>query len=371
LLQVFSWGGFLVGLVVGAALGPAIVNLFNPKTPTGKALVGLGSFLGIAFVVEGLVAALGLVVRKKITNTKIARIDQIAGVAIAALLSLVSSWLIGVTLKNGPSPQVAKAMRGSAILKGIDSVAPRPPAVLAEVQRFLDRTGFPDVFAELNPSLAPGVEPAPASLRNDKEILAAAALTYKIESPGCGGVIDGSGFPVGRNLLVTAAHVVAGTRGPHSIIPPSGPAVRGEVVYIDTDRDIAILRGTMPGGIVEVSRQPAKPKETTGASIGYPGGGPRRISPARVRARTNAVGRDIYSRKLVSRTIYVLNSKVQRGMSGGPFVDDKDGRVRGMVFAASQSDPNESYALAENVINGAVNSARNRTKSVSTGGCAL
>ena len=108
----------------------------------------------------------------------------------------------------------------------------------------------------------------------------------------------------------------------------------------------------------------------TGAAIGYPGGGPRTISPARVRARTNAVGRDIYDRKLVSRSIYVLAATVHQGNSGGPFVDD-NGVVRGMIFAAAADNPNESYALTSDEISQAYQAARSRTREVDTGTCAL
>jgi len=108
----------------------------------------------------------------------------------------------------------------------------------------------------------------------------------------------------------------------------------------------------------------------TGAAIGYPGGGPRTISPARVRARTDAVGRDIYDRKLVTRSVYVLSALVRQGNSGGPFVDDA-GVVRGMIFAASADDPNESYALTSDEISTAYEGSRSRTSAVDTGSCAL
>jgi S1-C subfamily serine protease len=367
LLQVFSWGGFVVGLVVGAIIGPHIVDAFAPKTATGRALLGLGTFLGTAFIIEAFVAAAGVTLRRRITSAGIAKADRVIGAIIGVLLSLVGAWLLGVTLARGPSSDMARAVKGSGILRAIDAIAPRPPAVLAEIGRFLDRTGFPDVFAQLNPSLAPGVAPPPAALARDPEILAAAEATFKIESSGCGGVVDGSGFSVERGLMVTASHVVAGTRGTR-VISPNGDVVRGTVVYIDTDRDIAVIRVTV-GKTLTLGTAIAK-RNTDGAAIGYPGGGPRTIALARVRAETNAVGRDIYSRRLVSRPIYVLASRVRQGNSGGPFVDS-DGRVRGMIFAASTSDPDEAYALTGSVIADALAKARGRTAGVRTGECAL
>jgi S1-C subfamily serine protease len=369
LLQIFSWGGFIAGLALGSAVAPAIVEAAGPRDPTTKAFLGLGVFLGVAFLFEALVAAAGLVVRRKITHLGARQVDQVVGAVIGVGLALVGAWFLGATLKRGPSPALARAVRESTILSTIDRLFPRPPAILAEIGRFLDRSGFPDVFAQLNPSLAPGVAPAPASLADDPQILAAAEGTYKIESRGCGGIVDGSGFPLDDRHVITAAHVVAGTSGTR-VIDPRGNAIRGSVVYIDTDIDIAVIRlASRPGRVLRLDSRSA-PRGSTGAAIGYPGGGPRRISPARVRAQTRAVGRDIYNRRLVSRDVYVLAARVAQGNSGGPFVDDA-GVVRGMVFAAAADDPGESYALAGDEVARAWEQARAQPGPVSTGACAL
>lgn len=369
LLQVFSWGGFIVGLVIGSVLAPVIVEWFDPKEPSTKAFVGLGVFLGVAFIVEALVAAVGALVRRKITHAGIRRTDQVVGTFVAAILGLVGAWFLGATLRRGPSPELARAVKGSAILTTIDRIFPRPPGLLAEIGRFLDRSGFPDVFAQLNPSLAPGVDPPPDALARDREVLAAAEGTYKIESRGCGGLVDGSGFPLDDRHVVTAAHVVAGTKGTR-VIDPGGGSLGGTVVYIDTDLDIAVVRvGEAPARVLELDARTAR-RGTDGAAIGYPGGGRRTISVARVRAKTPATGRDIYSRRLVTREIYVLAAKVRQGNSGGPFVDT-DGAVRGLIFAASADNPNEAYALTGPLIQKAFDAARRRTGSVSTGRCAL
>jgi S1-C subfamily serine protease len=369
LLQVFSWGGFIVGLIVGSLLAPVVLRAIDPKDVTTKAFLGLGLFLGIAFLFEALVATFGLSVKRRIKSVKLARVDQIIGAVIGIFFALIGAWFLGSTLKRGPSPQFARAVKDSAILRALDDILPRPPAILAEIGRFLDRSGFPDVFAQLNPSLAPGVAPAPPSLKNDPEILAAAEGTYKITGIGCGGEVDGSGFPLDQRHVITAAHVVAGTTGTR-VQPARGSSVSGVVVFMNTNIDVAVIRLNGPvTHVLRITTRDAKPKDT-GAAIGYPDGGPRTISPARVRARTNAVGRDIYDRRLVTRSVYVLNALVRHGNSGGPFVDD-DGVVRGMIFAASADDPRESYALTENEISQAYNASRTRTKAINTGDCAL
>jgi S1-C subfamily serine protease len=370
LLQVFSWGGFIVGLIVGSLLAPLLVQAINPDDTTTKAFLGLGLFLGIAFLFEALVATFGLSIKRRIKSMKLRRVDQIVGAVIGIAFALIGAWFLGSTLKRGPSPQIARAVKQSAILQALDDVLPRPPAILAQIGRFLERSGFPDVFAQINPSLAPGVAPAPAALRNDPEILAAAEGTYKIEGTGCGGIVDGSGFPLDDRHVITAAHVVAGTSGTRVIAADGRPTVRGVVVYINTNIDIAVIRVNAPlSNVLRWTTRAARPS-ATGAAIGYPGGGRRTISEARVRSKTNAVGRDIYDRRLVTRSVYVLNALVKQGNSGGPFVDD-DGVVRGMIFAASADDPRESYALTADEIRPAYNAGRARSRAIPTGDCAL
>jgi len=367
--QAFGWGGFLVGLVIGAAIAPHIVNAVNPSTALGRVGVSLGAFLGIAFLIEALVAAVGFKVRRRVTNPGMRHADAAIGAVVAAFFSLATAWFLGYQLSHGPSQSLARSIKDSKILQWEDAIAPRPPGFLAAIGRFLDKTGFPDVFAQLNPSLAPGVSPPPASLANDPGITRAADATYKIESTGCGGLVDGSGFPLDRATVITAAHVVAGTHN-HVVIEPDGTRHPATVVYFDPNKDISVLHVSgLPPNVLTLDAAVA-PRGTDGAAIGYPGGGRRTISPARVRTETSAYGRTIYSGCCVTRDVYVLAAHVIQGNSGGPFVDTQ-GRARGMVFAASSDNSNEAYALAGDEVAAAYSAARGKTQPVSTQGCAI
>jgi len=365
-MQLFSWGGFILGLVAGAFAATEIMRAVNPS-PSAQAILVLVILFGTAFIVEALVVFAGAHVAAKVTAASAKSIDRALGSLVAAMLALLSSWLLSAPARQ--SPQFSKAIRASAILRGMYSVLSQPPNIVAAVGGFLDRTGFPEVFSRLNPSLAPGVDAPPASLASNKAILAARALTYKIESEGCGGRVDGTGFPAQARTVITAAHVVAGTAHTR-VIESNGTEFPAVVVYLDPGRDIAVLRvATLPSRILPVDPDPAK-RNTDGAAIGYPGGGPEKVSPARVRTRTRALGRDIYSRRTVQRDIYVLRAEVHQGNSGGPFVDTH-GSVRGMIFAASKEKADESYALAETEIERALHNAASRSRAVDTGECAI
>jgi S1-C subfamily serine protease len=366
-MQVFSWGGFILGIIAGALIGPPIVRAINPHSAYARRIAVLASFLGIAFVVEALIAFAGSRISRRITHAKLKRADQVIGAIVAALLSLLAAWMLSLPAKGVTS--LSSSIKNSAILRGEYAVLSRPPDFMNSILSLLNHTGFPQVFAELNPGLAPGVQAPPASLAHNMAILAAAQLTFKIEGDGCEGRVDGSGFPVEPHLVITAAHVVAGTKNTE-VITPNGDRFPATVVYWDSNTDIAVLRVvTLAREDLPVDAEIAS-RNTDGAAIGYPGGGKRTISVARVREHIDAFGYDIYSRHTVDRLIYVLRSHVIPGNSGGPFVDT-EGRVRGMIFAASSDKPDEAYALDGQEIDKAVRGADGKTRQVDTKTCAI
>ena len=113
------------------------------------------------------------------------------------------------------------------------------------------------------------------------------------------------------------------------------------------EKDIAVLY--VPGFNVSGLTFGSADRGTQGAVIGYPGGQGEKIVAAVVDGQVTAEGRDIYYQDVVTRQIYVLQAEVRPGNSGGPLLD-LQGRVLGMVFATSASDPNQAYALTDDEI---------------------
>jgi hypothetical protein len=344
-LSLAQYLGLLIGVIIGSAAAQPLLDYLginNPVArPLGAVLVlviggSLGSSVGFAA---------GQPIRHRILKERIhTATDSFAGAALSAIAVLAMCWFLGLTFSRGPSPDLSYQLQRSTVLHALDNLAPRPPGFLARVESILAGVSFPPVFAGLEPTL-PGALPIPTTV-DTAGVQHAASVTVKVVSSGCGGLVTGSGFPIGNGLVVTNAHVVSGTTD-HRIQTVDGTVLPASVVYFDPEVDIAILR--VPGLAGPGLEFAAGGRGTTGAVIGFPGGGQERVEPAVIDGAVNAEGRDIYSANLVTRQIYVLQSRVRPGNSGGPIVD-LQGRVLGVVFATSASEPDQAYALTDDQI---------------------
>ena len=348
-LSAAQYAGLVIGVLLGATAATPVLNyleIHNPVArPLGAVLVlviggSLGSSIGFAA---------GEPIRRHILRTGVHTVtDSVAGAAVSMVAVLAMCWFLGLSFSRGPSEEIAQQIQRSAVLQTLDQRAPKAPGFLASVQGILAGVSFPPVFAGLEPAL-PSPLPLPTSV-DTPAVMHAAQAVVKVTGLGCGGLVTGSGFPVGTGYIVTNAHVVSGTRT-HTIITPGGAHMQGTVVYFDPERDVAVLYvpelKTAPLAFGPASRG------TTGAVIGYPGGGLQRTFPAIVDGRITAEGRDIYNSKLVTRQIFVIEASVRPGNSGGPLVD-LEGHVLGLVFATSAGVPNQAYALTDDEIDGDV-----------------
>jgi S1-C subfamily serine protease len=366
-MVLLGYLGLLVGLAMGAWAATQAGLLVSADSSARRLVTAVIVFFLVAAACHAVGNLLGIRVRSLLGGRWTSRADAIGGAVVATVVAAIAMWFVALTLSNVPLSPFSRAVHSSSVLRTIDTYAPRPPAALAQLRGLLDRSGFPDAFATLRPPVVSG--PPPEASRNP-EVRRAANSTLKIQSRGCGGILFGSGFPVADDLVVTNAHVVAGARR-HEVLTNKGVRAGATVVYLDPNRDLALL---------SVPDLPVPPLRLAGAAarrgqravvIGYPAGGPQDLIGASIVQRVQPEAPDIYARPQNSRRdIYVLHSKVRKGVSGGPVVDQR-GRPLGVVFAASTVERTEGYALTNAEVRRAISRNAGNRRPVPAGGCSV
>lgn len=365
-LSLAQYAGLVIGVVIGAAVTPPLMNALNITSPTVRSLGGVLVLIMLGAIGSSVGYWIGEPIRLRLlAEPGQGRSDSIGGGIFSAVAVLSVSWFLGLSFDRVPSPAVSQAINRSAILRTLDAIAPRPPSFLSPVESIIAGVNVPAAFSGLEPVL-PTAAPLPSQV-NTPGVQAAAGETLRIQGFGCGGIVFGSGFPVGPGMVLTNAHVVAGTQGT-TVSNDSGAALHARVVLFDPERDVAILY---------VPRLAFAPLPETqgqagmqGAAIGYPGGGGEKVMPAAIDGEVEAEGRDIYGQNLVRRDIWITAADVKPGNSGGPLVD-LSGNVLGVIFAASTSQPGQAYALTDAEVQPDIQAAQGRTQPVSVGDCAM
>ncbi len=363
IVQVLTYGGFWIGLWLGALLASVTVRWSHAQS--ARTALALVTMLGIAVVcgVAGRVA--GNVLFLRVHHGIVGSVDSVLGLVVAVVATLLVAWLLASTLANTSSLTLNSSIANSRILRSLDGVLPPPPSVFSRVQNFLSSEGFPPVFAQLAPITA-GPVGLPGNAQLQQAVDHAGASTVKIIGDGCGEIQEGSGFVVAPGVVVTNAHVIAGI--PNPIVEDGIGSHATTVVSFDPSYDLAVLRVndlSEPALSLDAS---SVPRGTEAAVLGYPGGGPFSVVPAGVMDEFQAQGRDIYGQGLTQREVYEVQAVVRPGNSGGPLVEP-DGEVIGVVFSRSTTNNDVGYALTSSGVLAEVQRAKALTAAIATGPC--
>lgn len=168
-----------------------------------------------------------------------------------------------------------------------------------------------------------------------------------LAATGCGGTSVASGFAVADDLVVTAAHPVAG-RTQISVTDVGGRTRRGFVVAFDAASDVAVVRvpglGADPVALASGDEVALAPPGTRGVVAAMSRDGEPVPKPVAVTRRVRANIEDVYFAQRVSRRALELRFDGGYGDSGAAVVNG-DGLVVGMVFATSRSREHIGYAV--------------------------
>ncbi|GFM20029.1 MULTISPECIES: MarP family serine protease [Mycobacteriaceae] len=335
--------GVALGAVAGVLLAPHVVDhISGPRTKLFATL-----FLILVLVVIGEIAGvvLGRAVRGAIRNPVLRVADSVVGVAVQLVLVLTAAWLLGSALSSSPQPNLAAAVRDSKVIAEVDAVAPSWLRSGSErLAALWDTAGLHDVLKPFGPTAVAAVDAPDAALAESAVVGATSPSVVKVRglASSCQKVLEGSGFVVAPNRVMSNAHVVAGSESVS--IEVGGQSYEAGVVSYDPDADISILDvPNLPSAPLQFADGEA-PSGTDGIVMGYPGGGDFTATPARVREIIELNGPDIYRTTTVTREVYTIRGTVKQGNSGGPMIN-RSGKVLGVVFGAAVDDADTGFVL--------------------------
>ena len=335
-LSAFSLVGLAAGAYIGSRVAPHLLHGGSSSTWTPVAGL-LGAVLGaVLFQFAALTA--GSFVRGGMRLTALRAIDSAGGLLLGGAIGVAIVWVgASVALLSPGETGFRREVERSEIVKQLDSAL--PPRTLLNL---LDRIDpLPSVVGPRAPSLPPG-----KGVLRDPSIRAATTRIVKVLGTACGVGIEGSGWVAGRNLIVTAAHVVAGeqdtsVRIPGRLLPPEA-----NVVVLDIHNDVAVLRVS---GLDLKPLRLAEPREGASVAIlGYPLDGGLTATPGRIGRTATVLTQDALERGPVTRSITAVAGRIEHGDSGGPAVDAA-GRVESMIFAAHRRSAS-GYGVPPSII---------------------
>jgi S1-C subfamily serine protease len=357
--RALSWAGLAIALVVAIRLIPDLMTALANATPHGRLLAVLAFVVGLCLLGQALGLAVGALVHSRLSAAQVVqRGDRVAGAAVGVLGALVFLWLLLPALTSSPG-WPARAAQGSTIAATIEDLAPDPPPSVQALGRMVAEAPFPKVSDEEPPDVG---APPQTSLSAQADLLVRGSVV-RVEGEACDQIQDGPGFAIGRDVVVTNAHVVAGERDT-AVFLPDGARRDARVVRFDPRRDLAVL--VVDGLGLPPLRLGNGQAGSEGAVYGHPGGGPLQPTPARIAEQIDARGTDIYRTTPTRRSVFVLASQLQPGDSGAPLVD-QTGAVMGVAFAIDPGQENTAYALTNDELRAVLDDIP--TDSADTGSC--
>ncbi len=371
IVGVLSFFGFVGGALLGAEFGPSI----------SKALVGgqtqqtvIAMVLLVSFAVIGqfVASSIGAAMRSTVTWRSATVLDSVGGAVVSVVSFLLIAWVVGSVLNGSPFPLVDGQVNNSLVLQTVDRFVPSPARTMfSDFRRLLaTNSTYSEVFSKIGAERIFDIPAPDSSVLDSRGYLAARASVVRIQgiAPSCSLSIEGSGFVISPDHVLTNAHVVAGVTQHETVFTASGTPFDATVVLYDPQVDIAVLY--VPGlnlPALHFARQ-ASPGDNA-VVAGYPlDAHTLQAAPARIGGIQNVQGLNIYQDSTVTRQIYEVRSVVKSGNSGGPLLSPS-GTVDGVVFAAAIGVPDTGFALTAAEVSADASAGANDTAAVSTMGC--
>src|SRR3989440_3986029 len=299
--SALSAAGVIGGALVGARLAPHLLSggSRSPYTP----VAALGGAVVLAMVLEAVASLAGSTLRSGLRLPPIRALDSAGGFVLGAAAGLAVVWVLGAAALLLPGQtSLRHSAQQSLVVRRLDAIAPP--------RRLLEALARVDPFPSIAGPIA-GVAPPDPRLLNAPGVRDAAPSVVRVVGTACGLSVEGSGWVARPELVVTAAHVVAGENDTAVQLFGTSGALRAIPVAVDPKNDVAVLRVS---GLRARPLRIADPEPGAAVAIlGYPGDGPFDAKPARIGHTVTVLSQDAYGHGPVARTITSIRGVVRHG----------------------------------------------------------
>ncbi|HKN51341.1 MAG TPA: MarP family serine protease [Amycolatopsis sp.] len=369
LIALPSLIGVVLGAIGGIKLAPLVVDLFTD--PVWKVAFAVATVVFLVAMGETLGVWVGRKLRNKISPDRLSGVDKALGAIVQAVVVFVVAWLIATPLTTVSAlPGLARQINSSVILGKVNDAMPEAAQGFpSQLRKLLDASGFPSIVDPFQRTPTAETSPPDTALQRSAVVSDVHASVVKIRGSAgsCSRSLEGSGFVIAPQRVMTNAHVVAGTDTVG--IESTAGDFPARVVYFDPEVDIAVLAvPRLHAPALQFAPETAKAGDSA-IVLGYPLDGPYTATAARIRGRINLRGPDIYEARTVQRDVFTIRAPIRSGNSGGPILTP-DGQVIGVVFGAAVEDPDTGFTLTAEQVRAEVDAAPSQTTNVSTGSCA-
>ena len=371
IVGVLSFCGFVGGALLGAEFGPSISRALVGGQ-TQQDVIAMVLLVGFAVIGQFVASSIGAAMRSTVTWRSATVLDSVGGALVSVVSFLLIAWVVGSVLNGSPFPLVDGQVNNSLVLQTVDRFVPSPARTMfSDFRRLLaTNSTYSEVFSKIGAERIFDIPAPDPSVLDSRGYLAARASVVRVQgvAPSCSLQIEGSGFVISPDHILTNAHVVAGVTEHQTVTTASGQVFQGTVVLYDPQVDVAVLY--VPGLNLPALRFAGQASPSDNAVVaGYPlDAQTLQAAPARIGGIQDVQGLNIYQDSTVTRQIYEVRAVVKSGNSGGPLLSPA-GTVDGVVFAAAIGVPDTGFALTAAEVSADANAGAGDTAPVSTMGC--
>ncbi len=371
IVGILSFFGFVGGALLGAEFGPSIARAIVGGQ-TQQDVVAVVLLVAFAVIGQFIASSIGSAMRSTVTWRSATVLDSVGGALVSVVSFLLIAWVVGSVLIGSPFPLVDQQVNNSLVLQTLDKTMPSPARTMfSDFRRLLaGNSTYAEVFGRIGAERIFAIPAPDPAVLNSPGYLAARGSVVRVQgiAPSCSRSIEGSGFVISPDHVLTNAHVVAGVTERQTVTTASGHVFQATVVFYDPQVDVAVLY--VPGLDLPVLRFAGQASPGDEAVVaGYPLDSQYlQADAARIGGILDEPGPNIYQTSTVTRQIYEIRALVRSGNSGGPLLSPA-GTVDGVVFAAVVGEPDTGFALTAAQVSADATAGERDTVPVSTQAC--